>query len=87
MINSLNLSYFRICLIYYFRSMDFMELLILDTEFMMIFTQKNIPQVMNITAQSKLNRLVVMMHMQMFQQTTVISKTPMVHFIMKHLLQ
>ena len=64
--------------------MDFMELLILDTEFMMIFTQKNIPQVMNITAQSKLNS---MMLMQMFQQTTVISKTPMVHFIMKHLLQ
>ena len=87
MINFLNLSYFRICLIYYFRSMDFMELLILDTEFMMIFTQKNIPQVMNITAQSKLNSLVVMMLMQMFQQTTVISKTPMVHFIMKHLLQ
>ena len=86
MINSLNLSYFRICLIYYFRSMDFMELLILDTEFMMIFTQKSIPQVMNITAQSKLNSLVVMMLMQMFQQTTVISKTPMVHFIMKHLL-
>lgn len=67
--------------------MDFMELLILDTEFMMIFTQKNIPQVMNITAQSKLNSLVVMRLMQMFQQTTVISKTPMVHFIMKHLLQ